>query len=243
MRARLLIGPLVRRAFPSLVVHRGEAAAGQVYLTFDDGPDPERTPELLEILRRQRVQATFFLIGQHCERSPELVLQMLADGHLVANHGYAHSSPRQAPGRRYIEEVLRCQGVLEQIAGHAAPRLFRPPFGALGLRTLSDLQREGFRVVLWSLDSHDSKRRASAAIVVQRLAPSRVRAGDIVLLHEDYAWTAEVLPGAIEALRAAGLGFATLASIRDCTAGFVEVRRAAAERIGSLGERGKRCVE
>lgn len=243
MRARLLIGPLVQRAFPGLIVHRGEAAAGQVYLTFDDGPDPERTPQLLEILRRQRVQATFFLIGQQCERSPELVRQMLAEGHMVANHGYTHSSPREAPGRRYIEDVLRCQNVLEQIVGTAAPRLFRPPFGALGLRALEGLRREGFRVVLWSLDSHDSKRRTSAAIVAQRLAPARVRAGDIVLLHEDYAWTAEALPGVIEALRATGLGFATLASMQDWTAASIGAHRWGRSRIESLGERGRPCAE
>ena len=195
---------LLRGAMPGFILRRGAADDAHVYLTFDDGPDIENTPLILEALRQHRVKATFFVLGSACERSPEIVRQMMAEGHLVANHGYEHLPPSAAPGRRYIDNVLRGQAVIEKIAARSLARLFRPPFGALGARALWDLWRHDFQVVLWSVDSLDSKAGATAQTVTERLRPGRVAAGDIVLLHDDYARTATALPAVLERLQESG---------------------------------------
>lgn len=183
---------------------RGSAAKGRVYLTFDDGPHPQETAAILSILRQHRVRATFFFVGERADRTPELVREALADGHGIGSHGYEHLSPDEAGGG-YIDNVKRGHAALERVAGHRLPRWFRPPYGALGVRTLLRLWRHGFRVVLWNVDSNDSIEGVAASTVVARLGEGSVRAGDIVLLHDDTASTTEALPAVLAGLSASGL--------------------------------------
>ena len=108
---------------------RARRAGRRVALTFDDGPDPQRTPAVLDLLARQGVRATFFVVGARAEAHPELVRRMVAEGHVVGNHSYTHSwrFPLRSLGRT-MEELCRTGEVLHRITGRQ-PRLFRPPFG------------------------------------------------------------------------------------------------------------------
>ncbi len=181
-----------------------------LYLTFDDGPHPTYTGAVLDVLRRYAVRASFFVSASEAEHYPELVLQLIAEGHGVANHGFYHMSARHLSSSGWILNAESAQRTLERIARCPLPLLYRPPHGTLGLRGFLALRRRGYRFVLWSCDSGDSAAGATVAGIVDRLAPERVSPGEIVLLHDDNAKVVEALPKVIQQLRAAGYEFARL---------------------------------
>lgn len=186
-----------------------------VSLTFDDGPNPRATPAILAILRRERVRATFFVLGRHAERWPRLVRRIADEGHQLGNHGYHHRKlHRRTPSYvrddliRGTEQIVRACGV--RPAHFRAPHGFRSPWvspiaSALGQRTVG-----------WSLGVWDSARPGAAEI--SRRALDGARRGSILLLHDgdgydadgDRMQTAEALPAIIAGLRGRGLDFATL---------------------------------
>jgi peptidoglycan-N-acetylglucosamine deacetylase len=163
---------------------RGEGgSARDVALTFDDGPHPEHTPRLLDMLSRLEIKATFFLVGAEAGKHRRLVARIAADAHDLGNHTYSHRPlPGQSP-RAMLEEVRRTRGLIEDITGRSCD-LFRPPRGELTPSVLWHLWREGETVVLWSVDTHDHRMR-SAADVSPFCDRYRPRGGDVVLMHDD----------------------------------------------------------
>src|SRR5690606_21990088 len=151
-----------------------------VALTFDDGPDPDYTPAVLDLLAEFAVAATFFVIAEDALRYPGLIRRMLASGHTVASHGWSHRHPWRISAAQAQQEVQRANCVLSQLCAEP-PRLFRPPHGRLRgamLRALAPQQT----VVLWSRSAIDWGPLGTCAGVARRLL--RVRGGDIVLLHD-----------------------------------------------------------
>ena len=154
-----------------------------VWLTIDDGPDPEDTPVLLDALDRHNARATFFLIGERARRHPELVAEILERGHTVGNHTLTH--PQfwfWAAGPRRTEiEVTNGTNVLRQITG-GAPQFFRAPAGMRNMFLHPVLERHGLRLIHWTargLDGRDTDRDRIVRRVVDRARP-----GAILLLHE-----------------------------------------------------------
>jgi peptidoglycan/xylan/chitin deacetylase (PgdA/CDA1 family) len=186
---RLLPNSLVRRRLPT--------GSGEVFLTFDDGPHPEHTPQVLDRLAAFGIRAGFFLIGRNVARSPRLVKRVAAAGHLIGNHSYHHR-----PRRR---EIAACQDEIER-ACDVRPAWYRPPFGRLTLPGLAAAWACGLRVMTWSLDANDWQCRtaddaaACAAAVVREARP-----GDVVLFHDGHRWIAPILDAALLGLRARGL--------------------------------------
>jgi len=121
----------------------------QLALTFDDGPNPDWTPQLLDILARQEIRATFFLIGQYAAIQPKLVQRMHAAGHLIANHTWTHPNLALTSAARTREELVNTTVELEQITG-APVRYFRPPFGARRPATLRIARELGLIPVTWN---------------------------------------------------------------------------------------------
>ena len=199
---------------PSILSRLPRSAGAAVCLTFDDGPHVHNTERILRILQDEGVRATFFIEGSACERHPELVRAIVAEGHEVANHGYSHLAPNEAPLAEYVADVERGQKLLEEVVGHRVPRLFRPPYGRISAGTFLALWRRGYGFVLWSTDSRDSF-ITDPDDVVANLLECPVGPGSIVLLHEDYEWTVEALPAVIALIRSKGLRFETLASVRS----------------------------
>ena len=179
-----------------------------VALTFDDGPDPDYTPAVLDLLAAAQVPATFFLIAREALRHPGLVRRIVAEGHTLGNHGWSHRHPwlQSAAGAR--RELRDGAVALTQLAG-VAVRWYRPPHGRLRpcLRLASAAQ--GQQVALWSKSAIDWGIWADAARVARRLA--RVQAGDIVLMHDGRnrhnrpAVTLQALPALLADLRQRGL--------------------------------------
>jgi peptidoglycan/xylan/chitin deacetylase (PgdA/CDA1 family) len=192
------------------------AARGEIAITIDDGPDPEITPKVLQILARYGARATFFLIGERAQRHPECVRACVAAGHGIENHSFrhAHSFSLLGPGamRREIE---RAQEALTQVSG-TRPRFCRAPAGLRNPFLDPLLQRLQLQLASWTRRGFDTV-NADADTVLQRLAGD-LRAGDILLLHDGHAARnhadtpviLEVLPRLLEIVARQGLTPVTL---------------------------------
>ena len=195
---------------------RARRAGRRVALTFDDGPDPQRTPAVLDLLARQGVRATFFVVGARAEAHPELVRRMVAEGHVVGNHSYTHSwrFPLRSLGRT-MEELRRTGEVLHRITGRQ-PRLFRPPFGVTNPTIARAVRRLGLDPVGWSIRSLDTMGQSPervAARILRRLHP-----GAVILLHDRCAGSERLVGLLVEGLRSRGLGPVTLPELFDIEA-------------------------
>ncbi|MFG2193316.1 polysaccharide deacetylase family protein [Streptomyces sp. NPDC048639] len=178
-----------------------------IALTFDAGPGPA-TPRLLDTLKKERVPATFFLLGKrHIERYPDTVRRIADEGHEVANHTWSHPRLTDVSDDRIREELDRPQRAIEKITGHR-PRLMRPPQGRTD-ETVSKISKElGLAQVLWSVTAKDYETNDSA-LIEQRTLEGADRDG-IILLHDIYPGTVPAVPGIIEQLKKQGFTFVTV---------------------------------
>jgi peptidoglycan/xylan/chitin deacetylase (PgdA/CDA1 family) len=167
------------------VVTQGDPAHGAVALTFDDGPDPHITGQLLDVLARYDARATFFCIGRHIEREPELA-RRIAVHHELANHSYEHSRLLNFRGVRHMEaEIRRGEAAIRHVLGTDESEgrlLYRPPIGLKNPPLATVAKRLGLTIVAWSIHSRDT--RESSPEVIARNVLSGVRAGDIILMHD-----------------------------------------------------------
>jgi len=164
------------------VIWRNAPGMGGVALTFDDGPDPVYTPQVLDVLRRYGVRACFFVLGEKASRYPELVDRLLAEGHEVANHGYTHRPYWFLGPGGTLREVEKGSQAIERVTGRR-PRLFRPPWGMFNACTFWPRYRYGQRVVLWSFMSQDWWWRQRPEDIA-RLVLRRIRDGSILIFHD-----------------------------------------------------------
>jgi peptidoglycan/xylan/chitin deacetylase (PgdA/CDA1 family) len=180
-------------------------------MTFDDGPHPQHTPRLLDMLKQRGIKATFFLVGQNAAQYPEILKRMAAEGHELANHSYTH--PILNPlGEGGIREQLdkTHQAVLS--ATGINMKLLRPPYGALteNMRRWTH-QAFGYRTILWDVDPLDWKVRDSARVQSEILG--HARAGSIVLAHDIHKSTVDAMPETLDALAAKGFKFVTVSEL------------------------------
>jgi peptidoglycan/xylan/chitin deacetylase (PgdA/CDA1 family) len=127
---------------------------GQIALTFDDGPNDAATPELLDVLARHGVRATFFMVGDFVKLRPQIARQVAAAGHLVGNHTMSHPRLSVQPTARVRQELAVCNAVLEDVVG-AAVGFFRPPFGARRPMVLRAARELGLTPVMWNVTGYD----------------------------------------------------------------------------------------
>jgi peptidoglycan/xylan/chitin deacetylase (PgdA/CDA1 family) len=216
-----LPGRLLRRALAATCPRRLFIASGpggrDVCLTFDDGPHPQYTPRVLETLEREGVKATFFLIGRHADRYPDLVREIVARGHDIGHHSYEHGDPNATSARALMDEIDRTGTVFRVTLGRSV-RLVRPPHGRVTVPKLLSLWRRGYGVVLWSVDPQDFNCRSSEDLR-RRLAGVRLRGGDIVLLHDNRPYAPAVLQELIRRIRADKLGFCPVSRWTETASG------------------------
>jgi peptidoglycan/xylan/chitin deacetylase (PgdA/CDA1 family)/glycosyltransferase involved in cell wall biosynthesis len=186
---------------------RGPAAGNRIALTFDDGPHPEHTPRLLDVLRQHNIVATFFVVGSRAESHPDIVRRIVAEGHALGNHTFTHANPRSLSARAFLDEVHRTNDLLTSLVGRGT-RLVRPPHGKAAAGKLWRLWRARQSVVLWNVDPKDFA--ASSADEVRGYFQARpLHAGDVILMHDTWPYAAEVLPYLAGSARQAGLTFTT----------------------------------
>lgn len=189
--------------------------ANAVSLTFDDGPNPQATPIILDALGRDGASATFFVLGRHADRWPHLVRRMAAEGHQLGNHGYWHRKLHRRTPAYIRDDLTRGTDAIERASG-VRPTLFRAPHGFRNPFVTPIARALGQRTVGWSLGVWDSARPGTDEIVSRAL--DGMHAGSILLLHDgdgydengDRMQTAEAVPRIVSGLRARGFQFATL---------------------------------
>jgi len=197
-------------------VWTGPGGARRIALTFDDGPDPVWTPRVLDCLAAQRVPATFFVVGEQAERTPDVVRRMVADGHEVGNHSWSHRSLWLCGPRTTLQAIGRAHEHITKLIGEP-PRHFRPPWGKVNAAMFAAVRRVGERCVFWSIQP-EGRRPVPAARQVEHVV-HRAHPGAIVNLHDAEgtpyapARLVEALPALIAALRERGYAFTTVAEL------------------------------
>lgn len=166
---------------------------GKIALTFDDGPHETYTDEILDILSEYNVKATFFIVGENAEYYPEIVNRILSEGHEVGSHTYSHCNICSVDDRKLIDEVYKCENAL----GEYRPKLFRPPGGIFNNHDSELLDRLGYDIILWSVDTKDWTGISSDRII--QTVRNNVNDGDIVLFH-DYNGHVSGTPNALRVL-------------------------------------------
>lgn len=178
-----------------------QAGGKVVYLTFDDGPDPHWTPEVLAVLQAHNAHGTFFMLAEHANEHPDLVDQVRAAGNTIGNHSVSHPQlPKLSPGQLH-----------HQIADGVRSKCFRPPYGATNAAVRAEIRRNGMQQVLWDVDPQDWARPGTSTIVRRALAGAH--SGAIILMHDgggNRAQTVAALDQVLTTLSARGYTFATL---------------------------------
>ncbi|WP_319585372.1 polysaccharide deacetylase family protein [uncultured Desulfobulbus sp.] len=200
--------------FPSYltILHQGQGAEDGVTITFDDGPDSEWTPQILDILKAKNVKATFFMIGSNMENHPKIVRRILAEGHMIGVHTYSHPNIALVSEERAHLEFNATQRLIESITGHSTI-IFRPPYNAdtnphdaEELVPIKLAQAMGYVSVTEDIDPEDWE-EPGVKTMLERVKRGRMRGGNVVLLHDaggDRSQTVEVLPQIIDYLTARG---------------------------------------
>jgi peptidoglycan-N-acetylglucosamine deacetylase len=181
-----------------------------VVLTFDDGPDAEYTPKVLDILALYGAKATFFEVGQNVRKHPELTRQLHAAGHSVQNHTWDHSDLRKLTAAKFLQEVTSTDQAIRAQIG-STPGCLRPPYGGVSATVRQRARQLGKDLVVWTIDSRDWTKPGTTAIVQRVL--KNVHSGSVILMHDgggNRAQTVAALPTILKALKAQGYGFRTL---------------------------------
>jgi peptidoglycan/xylan/chitin deacetylase (PgdA/CDA1 family) len=210
-RGRRLAATLAEAILPrSTAVWRGPPQPRRLALTFDDGPT-DLTRDYLDVLESVGARATFFVLGDLCAKSPQLVDDVAKRGHELAGHGYTHRGfPSLSSLGLLVDELERTARLLPSSPGKRP--IVRPPRGAVSLGSLVTCARAGFTTVLWSLDSGDWRTK-SADDVVQAVVGREVEPGAIVLFHEGQTWTLEALRTIVVRLKDAGHELVTVGEL------------------------------
>jgi peptidoglycan/xylan/chitin deacetylase (PgdA/CDA1 family) len=203
---RLTAAAVERSPLGGRVLFRLPPAAAGVALTFDDGPDPDGTPPLLDLLARHGVRATFFVVGKRAAEHPGLLRRIAAAGHALGNHTFSHVDCRRLGPDQLVDELARTDRAVRDAGLEAAALPFRPPWGRLTLRQYRRVAADR-PVVLWSVNPYDFC--STPDQIVRACAGAGPR--DVVLLHDRKPQTREALPAILERLAARGLPTVTLA--------------------------------
>lgn len=160
------------------VVKRGRDLS-KIAFTFDDGPNPVYTPILLDLLKKNEVKATFFVVGTKAEKYPELIQRMHNEGHLIGIHNYAHHSNWFMSPWKVRKGLKNTAKVIKSITG-VTPIYYRPPWGMLNL--FDFIRRGKYKIILWSIMAEDWRTSGGSEKIKQRLA--NIKGGDVILLHD-----------------------------------------------------------
>ena len=152
----------------------------QLALTYDDGPNDPSTLQLIEVLARHDVKATFFVLGKFVEQKPDIVRALVAAGHVIGNHSWDHPRLIFASDAELRSQVERTQTAVFDARG-VTPTLFRPPYGGRRPGTLQAVRKLGLEPVMWNVTCYDWK--ATSADKVFAHAQRQIRGGDIILMH------------------------------------------------------------
>lgn len=162
-------------------IYRVKTDKKRVVLTFDDGPSAEWTPKILDELKKSNIKAVFFMIGYHVQKYPDIARRVVKEGHIIGNHGFAHSVAFYYTPAEIEEEIRYTEKVIRDITGQTT-KFFRPPKAWLRKEIKEKIRSMGYDTVLWSLNSKDWVSFNHKNIV--KYLSGKIRNGDILLFHD-----------------------------------------------------------
>ncbi|WNB91620.1 delta-lactam-biosynthetic de-N-acetylase [Bacillus sp. NEB1478] len=189
----------------------GDTAKKDIYLTFDNGYENGYSDDVLDVLKRKKVPAAFFVTGQFMKTHPHLIKRMAEEGHIIGNHSYYHPDLTQVSDERLIKELEKVKLRYAEITGKKEMKYIRPPRGVFSERTIALAKKEGYTHVFWSLaflDWETNKQRGWKYSYDQ--ITKQIHPGSILLLHTVSRDNAEALESVIEALQKRGYTFKSL---------------------------------
>lgn len=196
--------PRVLRPFMGKLTWRKNPSEKVIYLTFDDGPVPEVTPLVLDILDEYKIKATFFCVGDNVQKYPEVYEAVLQRGHTTGNHTYNHLKGFSVSAGEYAENVQKASEYIDS-------GLFRPPYGRITYKQRKLLSPQ-YEIIMWDLITHDYNRNLSVETIFRNVK-RHVRNGSIIVFHDSIKAKENVLavlPQAIEYLKNCGYSFGVL---------------------------------
>lgn len=175
--------PILFKLFPQ-IYWKENGSVNDVFLTFDDGPHPDFTPKILDILVEENVSASFFLLGQSAELYPELVRQIYQSGHTIAMHSYQHQHLFWQSKKYIYNQLNKCKVIIEDIIQNPID-FFRPPYGCFSPKLLGICQNMNLQVVLWSMMSYDFDSNFKDDLIM-KIVDSKILAGDVIVFHDGH---------------------------------------------------------
>jgi len=152
-----------------------------MYLTFDDGPIPEVTPWILDILKRYNAKATFFCIGDNIKKYPKLFKQISVEGHAIGNHTFYHSNGWKTSNQKYFSDFELCNTEIEKHS--LTSNLFRPPYGKCTSKQAKWIMKQNQRLIMWSIISKDYDAKLSKEQCFERIQ-AKAKPGSIIVFHD-----------------------------------------------------------
>jgi len=182
-----------------------------IAMTFDDGPHPQNTPRLLDMLRKRNIKATFYVVGRNVSQYPHIVRRIVSEGHEIANHSWSHGNLSKMSDAGVRKELSKTRDAIVAASG-VQPRTMRPPYGALRSSQRAWVYREfGYPTILWDVDPLDWK-RPGPSVVTSRIL-SNTRNGSIVLAHDLHKSTVDAMPATLDGLLRKGFHFVTVSQL------------------------------
>ena len=192
------------------LLYTGNRSLPEIALTFDDGPNPYYTPQVLAILQQFGIKATFFCVGRQVARYPDLVKQEYTDGNLIGNHSWSHPNLALLSGSEIVSQINLTSDTIQQAIG-VRPTFFRPPYGVFNEKVLTQANLLSLTTIIWNDEARDWTMPGTDVIVSRIL--NLANDGAIILLHDgggDRSQTIAALPTIITTLRSRGFQFVTL---------------------------------
>lgn len=183
-----------------------------IALTFDDGPDPKNTLRLLALLKERGIKATFYLIGKSVATYPQIVRQIVADGHEIGNHTWDHKDLSRMSDTNCLDELQKTQDAIIAACG-VTPKTFRPPYGNAKLSQRKQIMEKlHCPAIIWEVDTEDWKKPFSSQKVHDTILRD-TKAGSIILCHDIHAWTIDAMPATLDELKSKGFQFKTISEM------------------------------
>ena len=214
-----------------LKVITGDPRKPYVALTFDDGPHGQKSLDLLDLLRKLQVPATFFVVGMQVKKYPQIVERMILEGHEVGNHTYHHYRLPKIPLEEVAGELNSTRTLLQEVIG-SRTRLVRPPGGEYNPAIQRVMEQNGYANILWTDDPADYAPGRSAG-QIEGFVMRDITPGGIILLHDGVLPTMAALPRIVARIRAKGLTFVTVSELIQRGGGLLRVREIRVSRTSA----------
>lgn len=199
----------IKKCFPGYVWHIPNNAK-KIYLTFDDGPTPEVTPWVLDVLKQHDIKATFFCIGNNIEQHPEMFAKIIEEGHAIGNHTFNHVNGWRSKNDVYFDNVNAAEAsISKRHPDFLSAKLYRPPYGKIKRSQAAYMKKAGYKIIMWDVLSADFDTGITPEKCLQNVV-SNTREGSIIIFHDSlkaYPRLKYALPKAIEYLKEKNFSF------------------------------------